>query len=366
MITLYGYKVLVRLAGLLLLLGYSGSGLAQGVKPGTAAAVPFPGDDPTTSCTTINLQMTGNDADPCTQVSLIATNSDGCSLTYYLKLNGNTVAVGSGQTVPFDVTQRGSYVVTSGTNLVSAPVDVTSIPATPTINASRSLVMCPGDYVDLTASAGASYRWNTGATTASIRVTVAGTYYVAVTNSANCSATATPVAVSMLVPDVTVTSNGSTTFCSGGSRTLSVPLANGNSYQWRLNGNDITGANAASYAATASGNYSVWARSMAGCEATSTGMMLTTTPIPQLAINTTPGSAPDYATGLTATLSSSGANATYSWAPTTGLLSSSTAASIRVRPSTSVTYTVTATTTAGCVITQSVTVPGNGDRKSVV
>ncbi len=335
--------------------------MAQKINaPGAANLFP---DPPLASCYSVDLQPTGNGADPCTEVELLADSPDGCTLLYNLTLNGVTVQAQSGVQVLFTVRANGAYVVTAnsaGKTLTSATVNVTGIYPAPTVSASRSLALCPGDYVDLTASAGSAYNWSTGATSASIRVSTAGRYYVTVTNSTNCSASSGWVTVTALpAPNVAIAANGPLNICLGSSRVLSVPPVGGTSYQWRLNGANISGATGASYAATAAGSYSMWARTSAGCEATSSALALTTVLVPQFTIAVAAASAPDYATGLTASVSGGAAGTTYSWSPTNGLLSSATAASVRVHPGTTTTYTVAVTNSAGCVSTQSVTVAGD-------
>ena len=356
----YGCKLLFRFVSLVLLLGCSLGSFAQIIGPKKTVARPDPGSDPPRDCTSIGLQVSDYNPASCSQVELEAGNANGCTLTYSLKRNGLTVAVRTGVQVFFTVYTNGPYTVTSGSSLTSPMVNVTSISTQPTISASRSLALCPGDYMDLTASAGASYKWSTGATSASIRVSTPGSYYVTVTNSANCGATSGWVTVSALaVPNVAIAANGPLSICPGSSRVLSVSSVGGTSYQWRLNGADILGATSASYAATTAGNYSLWARSSAGCEATSSALTLTTASVPQFNIATTAASAPDYATGLTATLANGAAGATYSWSLTNGLLSSATSASVRVHPAITTTYTVTVTNSAGCVSSQSTTVAGD-------
>jgi hypothetical protein len=139
----------------------------------------------------------------------------------------------------------------------------------PTITASGSTSFCIGGSVNLTASAGDSYLWSNGATTASISVSTAGTYTCRVT-SGSLSAT-TPATT------VTVFNAPSVVMTVGAPLSSSVPLtANAaagsgtiSGYQWLINGSTIQNAVGASYDATASGNYSVRVTNSNGCSATS-------------------------------------------------------------------------------------------------
>jgi hypothetical protein len=70
------------------------------------------------------------------------------------------------------------------------------------------------------------------------------------------TATAT-VTITVNLPVVTIAAVGGTTACPGSTVTLNANPGTGNSYQWRLNGNDITGANNSSYAAASTGSYTV-------------------------------------------------------------------------------------------------------------
>ena len=54
-----------------------------------------------------------------------------------------------------------------------------------------------------------------------------------------------------------ISANGPTSFCSGGSVTLSVTSGTADSYQWTKNSGSILGATSASYTATSSGDYAV-------------------------------------------------------------------------------------------------------------
>ncbi len=68
-------------------------------------------------------------------------------------------------------------------------------PTTPTITASGPLEICEGETVTLTSSSTTGNTWSTGETTASIAISLPGSYSVTYTNPSGCSATSTSVAV---------------------------------------------------------------------------------------------------------------------------------------------------------------------------
>src|SRR5665811_1055330 len=95
--------------------------------------------------------------------------------------------------------------------------------ATPTITAGGPTTFCAGGSVTLTSSPGTTYLWSNGATTPSINVTTSGSYTVKVTNASGClsaASSATIVTVNALPATPTITAVGPTTFCAGGSVTL--------------------------------------------------------------------------------------------------------------------------------------------------
>ncbi|GAA4463200.1 hypothetical protein GCM10023189_40960 [Nibrella saemangeumensis] len=72
---------------------------------------------------------------------------------------------------------------------VSTPLTVKAVPAA-SVNPSSATLTCANPTPTLTASGGATYLWNTGATTAAISATVAATYSVTVTTASGCTAVA--------------------------------------------------------------------------------------------------------------------------------------------------------------------------------
>ncbi|MEP7168167.1 MAG: T9SS type A sorting domain-containing protein, partial [Bacteroidota bacterium] len=167
-------------------------------------------------------------------------------------------------------------VLSTNANLGLTPEGPTcSVNCTATATANGSLTFCQGGNVVLTASAGASYLWTPGnQTTQSITASTSGSYAVTVTQSNGCSATSTPLAVSVnQVPSVVITANGPTTFCAGDSVVLSSSTAN--SYQWSPGGETTQ-----SITVLASGSYTVNVTDASGCSNTSAATSVTAHPLP--------------------------------------------------------------------------------------
>ncbi len=197
------------------------------------------------------------------------------------------------------VENSGNYyvIVTIGScSDTSASVSVTVTP-TPvaTITPSGPTTICQGDALTLTASAGATWLWSTGATTQAINVVTTGNYWVIVSNGSGCSDTSavTSVIVNPL-PVAIVTANGPTTFCEGDSVTLT--SGTGTSWLWS------NGATSQSIVVTDGGLYSVTVTDANGCSATSSGTGVTVNEEPQAGI--TASGATDLCIGDSVTLTS--------------------------------------------------------------
>jgi hypothetical protein len=172
-----------------------------------------------------------------------------------------------------------------------------------TISASGPTAFCPGSSVTLTAPTGASYIWNTGATTPSITVASAGDYQVTVTSSNGCTAVSTSVStVVFFQPNATINPAGPTTFCQGGSVTLNAVIAS--SYAWS------TGANTQGITVTQSGTYTVTVTNANGC--TSASAPVTVAVLPNPAAFVVPAGPVTICEGSTATLIANAASA-YLW-----------------------------------------------------
>jgi hypothetical protein len=138
-------------------------------------------------------------------------------------------------------------------------------------------------------------------------------------------------------PSASITANGPTTFCSGGSVTLTA--STGLSYQW------WSGETTQSIVVTQSGNYVVIVTDSCGT-ATSSPVTVTVNPSPNVTI--TPPSA-TICVGESISLTAS-PGPVYSWS------TSATTSSISVSPTTSTTYSVTCTGANGCTGSNSINV----------
>jgi PKD domain-containing protein/concanavalin A-like lectin/glucanase superfamily protein/type IX secretion system substrate protein len=107
-----------------------------------------------------------------------------------------------------------------------------------------------------------------------------------------------------------ITAAGPTTFCSGGNVQLNTTPSAGLTYQWKLNGTNISGATAAAYTATGTGNYTVVVTDIYNCSNTSSQLTVTVNPLPSVSFS---GLAASYnVTSPPATLTGSPAGGTFS------------------------------------------------------
>jgi hypothetical protein len=125
-----------------------------------------------------------------------------------------------------------------------------------------SLTVCQGSSTTLSAPAGFTYLWSTGATTQSINVATAGTYTVTITDGIGCSNSTTATVVVEARPTVSV--SGTATVCAGQSVTLTATGAA--TYVW----NNGTTTNTLTLSPTATATYTVIGTNVAGCADTAT------------------------------------------------------------------------------------------------
>lgn len=136
----------------------------------------------------------------------------------YTWSNGETTA-------DITVTQAGNYSVTadySGCAAASNPVAVTVNASPDSSVVISNFGLCGGGNAVLTAAAGLTYSWSTSETSQAISITMSGSYTVSITAGNGCAADSTfTVDFAAYLDSTLITANGPTTFCQGGSVTLS-------------------------------------------------------------------------------------------------------------------------------------------------
>ncbi|GAB4047797.1 hypothetical protein [Spirosoma litoris] len=256
----------------------------------------------------------------CAGQSTVLTASGGTS---YLWSTGETTAgiTASAGTYSVTATSTGCSATTTAT-VTASPLPTVNIAANP------SLMIQSGQSTTLTALGANSYRWSTGATTATISTSAAGTYSVTATTG-SCSATTSVVvavtSVSCVTPIVYAVTGGGT-LCSGSSG-LPIGLANsqtGVTYQLKLGSTNVgspvagTGSALSFGLQTEPGTYIVEATND-NCVATMSGnatLVITPSVTPSVSITSTVGTQPICAgtsVTFTATPTNGGTSPSYAW-----------------------------------------------------
>lgn len=282
----------------------------------------------------------------CTGGSVVLNANTGTGYTYAWKRNGTTISGATSSS--YSATQAGSYTVTvsnAGCATTSAGTTVT-VNAAPnaTLTAGGATSFCTGGSVALSAITGTGYAyvWKrngttiSGATGSSYTASLAGSYTVTIT-SGGCTATSSAIAVTVsMAPSASMTAGSSTTFCSGGVVTLTANSGTGYTYQWKLNGTNISGATGISHNAVTAGSYAVTVAN-GGCSNTSSAMAVTVNPLPTATCSSNASSATVSAVG-------SGTLAPYTYSWNTSPVQTGATATVSASGS----YVVTVTDARGC------------------
>ena len=300
------------------------------------------------------LNYTGSFSVTTTGVSLVTNASShaicqGESVTLSAT-GGQNISWNNGVTnnVSFIPTGTMAYTVTADngsgcTGTAVETITVTPVPAVPTISGSGSLAICGSGSVTLTSSQASGNTWSNGSTAQSITVSAAGSYSVTYASGV-CSVTSAPAVVTVNpVPSVPViTAGGPTTFCAGGSVTLTSSEASGNEWSDGSTTQSITVSAAGTYTLTVSNGT---------CSAASTPISVNVNAVPASPV-ITPSGATTFCSGGSVVLTSSQASGN-NWSTGTATQS--------IIAATSNTYSVTYTDANGCIsvpATVSITVNG--------
>lgn len=194
-----------------------------------------------------------------------------------------------------NVTKSGNYTVTvtnsSGCKSTSVATTVTVWSPDATITPSGPTTFCAPGSVTLNAVPGmSSYAWMTNSfivgTESSIKVWGTGSYTVRVTDAHGCTSYSAPMQVTMIPnpPTPTINASGPTTFCQGGSVTLTATVSIADTYTFLWS----TGATTSSINVTTPGSYTVTITSKNGCTSLSYPTVVTVNsppPTPTLKAN---------------------------------------------------------------------------------
>lgn len=221
----------------------------------------------------------------------------------------------------------GAYSVTitvSGCTSAAGTTNVVMNQATgPTINAGGPTTFCEGGSVTLTSSSGTGNQWSrngtpiNGATNATYSATTSGSYTVVATvGCASAPSAATVVTVNAIPAAPSITPGGSTTFCEGGSVTLTSSIGAGN--QWYRNGLALGGQTGTATIAATSGFYTVTTTANGCPSPQSSYVFVTVNPKPDATI-TVPSTMFSGASAA-ATVNASCTNATFAWSVTGGTI----------------------------------------------
>ena len=259
----------------------------------------------------------------------------------------NNQPISNATNASFVANQGGTYHVTvtnaDGCEFISNNVQITAA-LTPaiTLTPSSPIVTCTVPIViqaSIPNMAGATWQWSSesgilnGQTASSLSINASGNYFVAVTSSAGCSAISSvvPVTINNPIDVMIITSNA--TPCVGQTVQLSLS-GNFQNIMWS------NSSNTNMISVSQSGNYSVQATDVNGCQiSTNATVNFTPLPIVNAGIDT-------VANCITGVVLNGFSSANYSWSPFVGLSNSSISNPVAI-PATSTVYTLTATVN-GC------------------
>jgi gliding motility-associated-like protein len=262
----------------------------------------------------------------------------------------------SGQNITVCPTSPTTYTLTvTDANGCTGTDNVLVSLSTASVTASPDAAVCTGGSTILFASGpnGNTYNWSpngtlTGSTTANPTATPASTttYTVTATNTFGCTAMDSVTVTVSAAPPITVSND--TSFCAGGSATLTASGAS--SYTWQpgnLSGSSITVNPNSNVTYTVTGTSS-------SCMSTDS-VNVSITPAPYVYAG------PDFSicAGSHATMSVGASGTSYLWAPSASIIGSNTTQSVIAAPSAPTSYTVTVINAGGCISIDTINVTIN-------
>lgn len=220
----------------------------------------------------------------CDSILVKVNYLDDCYGSYksYLKKSGVVVDSLTNSTSYF-VKNSGVYSIALNTIGVNCPRQTDSIaltisqPATSAVNIVGANTVCTGQTVNLKATVNTpKFRWERNGVyipgsdnQQNYYASQTGYYRVYAYDSLGCGKYSFAKKATVGIGIVSISTNGSTTFCNGDSVGFGANQLSGYTYQWKRNGINIAGATNALYYAKSSGIYRCMFTSVAGCAKTS-------------------------------------------------------------------------------------------------
>lgn len=205
--------------------------------------------------------------------------------------------------------QAGNYTVqvtnNAGCDTISISVEVIIDVPVAVATAQGPTNFCLGDNVIISANNGSAYLWSTGETTQNITASAAGTYSVTVTNATGCTEVSNEIVVTTMTAVANITPLGPTIFCPGGEVVLEANP--GLSYTWS------NGQTTQSITVNEGGAYTVNVLNNNGCDAISSPVQVTVSPLPQISYTADRLGGCDPFTPQFINNTITDANATYFW-----------------------------------------------------
>mgnify|MGYP000934432997 CR=1 FL=1 len=250
----------------------------------------------------------------------------------------NTGATTNSITTSPTITTTYSVTGTDPNGCSSTTAQLVSVAASLSVTITGPSSICVGQTATLTGNGGATYTWNTGATSSSLALTPSvTTTYSIIGSSGTCSNT--NVKTVTVNPTPTVSVSGSLSLCAG--QTVTLTASGANTYSWS---NGATNATAA-LSPTLPTSYTITGTNTLGCS-NATNIIVMANPLPNIGITQSAGT---VCVNTPITFTASGAN-TYTWSNAANTNTTS------FTPTASSVYTVNATSLAGCVNSKTVSV----------
>ncbi len=281
----------------------------------------------------------------CNGSSTTLTASGGSAYSWSPS-TGLSVTTGASVTANPSVTTVYTVTGAAGTGCSNTATVTVTVNALPAISAGSNVAICNGSSTILTATGGTTYFWSpstglsatTGASITANPITTT-TYTVTGTNASGCSSSAT---VTVTVNSLPAISAGSgVAICNGSSTALTA--TGGTTYTWvpatGLSASTGTSVTASPSIAT---TYTVTGTTGARCSSTAT-VTVTVNSNPVISA----GSGLIICSGTSSPAITPAGGVSYSWAPATGL-SSTTGSVVFASPLANTVYTITGTDLSGC------------------